>query len=431
MVAEVARGRGHEVREGDLLRAGPALEPAVDAVRSFQPEVIGLSLRNIDNCDSCDLASYNDPYAELVRVLRHNTPAPIVLGGSGYSLFPEALLEQSGADYGVVGEGETVFCRLVDQLISGTRPEQRILHGDGALTGEMISAPTRDSELASFYLKEGGMLNLQTKRGCPHRCAYCTYPLLEGRTYRFRPPQTVVDEIEMLVTRYQAGYYAIADSVLNDQEGHYLEIAEELVRRDIRVPWMAFFRPQRFRREDVDLLRRAGLQAVEWGTDCATDATLEQMQKDFTWAEVEESNRLFAEAGLRNAHFIIFGGSGETEETVREGLANIKRLSDCVVFAFCGVRILPATAIHQRALAEKVVAPEDDLLQPRFYFSPDVTETLLGQALAQSFGTRPDRIYPPGRDTEKVRAFHRMGYRGPIWDLLLRKKDRRRRDVSA
>lgn len=427
MVAESARNLGHTVLEWDHLQSGVCTERTVEAVRSFKPDVIGLSLRNIDNIDSSGPASYTDPYTELGRRLRECTSSRIVLGGSGYSLFPEILLERMGADYGIVGEGEVAFCRLIEQLASGSVPKCRILYGADAPVGEGMVAPRRSAELAAYYLKEGGMLNLQTKRGCPYRCAYCTYPMLEGRSYRFREPGAVVDEIEMLIEEHGAEYYAMADSVFNDRCGQYLLIAEELVRRGIDTPWMAFFRPQRFGGEEVELLRRSGLHAVEWGTDCASDVTLAGMQKGFTWSEVEESNRLFAAAGIHNAHFIIFGGIGEVEKTVLEGLANIERLADCVVFAFCGVRVLPGTGIHQVAVEEGVVGRSQELLSPTFYFSPNVTRSFLHDTVMSSFSGRSDRLYPPSEGSERIDAFHRMGYRGPIWDLLLRKGGRRKK----
>jgi hypothetical protein len=143
------------------------------------------------------------------------------------------------------------------------------------------------------------------------------------------------------------------------------------------------------------------------------------MGKDFTWNEVEQSNNLFNEFGICSTHFIIFGGPGETERTVAEGLANIERLERCVVLAYCGVRILPGTHVRDVAVAEGTIAADDELLDAKFYLSPGVTMEGLDKALTESFGSRIDRIWPPDRDLDKVRAFHQMGYRGPIWDLLL------------
>ncbi|HUT25962.1 MAG TPA: B12-binding domain-containing radical SAM protein, partial [Sumerlaeia bacterium] len=102
------------------------------------------------------------------------------------------------------------------------------------------------------------------------------------------------------------------------------------------------------------------------------------------------------------------------------------RLEGCVVFAFRGVRILPGTGIHRRAVEEGVVGQADSLLEPRFYYSPEVTEGFLDAAIAKSFAPRHDRIYPPGQGMDRIQAFHRMGRRGPIWDLLLANGRRQR-----
>lgn len=427
MVAAAARERGHSVLQHDVLSCGEATEPSLRTVSSFHPDVVGLSLRNVDNVDSTGPVSYAAQYIELARTLRDQNSCPIVLGGSAYSLFPEALLTLLGADYGVVGEGERAFVHLLDLLAADQRPKERVLREHDVSCGTALSTATRrDPGLVSFYLEQGGLLNVQTKRGCPHHCAYCCYPVLEGSTYRFRSPKAVVDEIAMLIKQYGADYYVMVDAVLNDGEGHYLQVAEELVRRGIRVPWLAYLRPQKFRREDVDLLRRAGLHAVEWGTDGCCDVTLAGLSKGFTWAEVEHSNRLFSQAGIACAHFVIFGGPGETEETIREGLRNIEGLERCVVIAYAGIRILPNTPIHRRALAEGLISRDQSLLEPVFYFSPQLERAQLHKTIAEAFATRADCIYPPGRDAEKTRAFRTLGYREPLWTLLLNGHARRR-----
>lgn len=422
MVAHDVRSHGHEVLEWDFLAEGESIEGLLEFVRGRTPDVIGISMRNIDNCNYRNAVSYTQLYHDLVKALRSCTRSPIVLGGPGYSLFPETLLEKVGGDYGIAGEGEVVFSRLVEDLVSGRTPESKILKSENPLRGEEISAPARNPRYVEFYLKHGGMLNIQTKRGCPLRCAYCSYPALEGGEYRYRPAAAVADEIQMLVEKHNADYYFIADSVYNDPAGHYLEITKEVVRRGINTPWMAYFKPARFRSEDVELLKKSGLKAVEWGTDCSTDRTLKGMEKHFSWTDVEESNRMFSSAGISCAHFIMFGGPDETRETVEQGLFNLDRLENCVVFASTGVRVIPGTPIHGRAVKEGMLSSDKDLLEPFFYFSEGVTSDYLDQAIKNSFGSRMDRVYPFEKDAEKVRAFHKLGYRGPLWDMLLGRK---------
>jgi hypothetical protein len=433
LVAEAAREAGHEVLEWDCLQQGAPTRVPRNPLESFEPEIIGLSIRNIDNADSVKFDSYVNYYRGLMEDLREASDVPIVLGGAGYSLFAEELLDLLGADYGVQGEGERAFCHLVEELAQGFAPNRKIWTGSTFETGNQFGTPRRNPELTGCYLARGGMLNVQTKRGCPFHCAYCTYPLLEGPCYRFRPAGDVGDEIEALRDVYRADYIAFTDSVFNDTEGRYLEVAEELVRRNIQLPWMAFFRPGRFSASEVNLLVRSGLKSVEWGTDCSTDTTLEAMGKSFTWSEVEESNRLFASAGVACAHFVMFGGPDETPATVREGLDNLTRLERCVVLVSRGVRVLPSTRLHAIAMREGVLDTRHNLLDACFYYAPAVDPDFLHVEIQAAFNGHPDRVYPPGRDADNnnIQAFHQSGYQGPVWNSLLSPSRRpRRRDTA-
>lgn len=422
-VANDVRKRGHNVIEWDFLVEGKSMENLLSLVKDQAPDVIGISLRNVDNCNSTTSTSYTEFYREIVSNLRKVHSKPIVLGGAGYSLFPEILLEKIGADYGIAGEGEEIFASLIEDLLAGKEPEKKILTNMNPISGENIAIPERDDHITKFYSNQCGMLNIQTKRGCPFRCAYCTYPALEGKLYRYRPAKSVVDEIEMLIHKHDLQYYFIADSVFNDSAGKYLEIAEELVRRSIVTPWMAYFKPDNFKESDVLLLKKAGLNAVEWGTDCSTDRTLKAMGKSFTWNQVEESNQLFIEAGISSAHFIIFGGPDETKETVNEGLKNISKLDNCVVFAATGVRVLPETPIQKHVISKGLLSPDNDLLEPFFYFSSETSEEYLDKTIRQAFASRTDRVFPMGEDIERVNMFHKMGYKGPVWDMLLGRRE--------
>ena len=427
MITESARSKGHQVFEWDMLVTKNSLDDLGSFIKKHQPDFVGMSLRNIDSVNFNQQESYIGDYQSIAAQVRESSNAKIILGGSAFTILPEETLSAIGADYGIVGEGEFAFCELIENINSGKTIHDKIIHSTQPIDGDQILTVRRNKELAEFYLKKGGMLNVQTKRGCPHRCAYCSYPVLEGRVYRQRPAADVVDEIEMLIKDNNADYYAITDSVFNDSTNEYLKIAEELVRRQITVPWMCFLRPDNFKPDEVTLLKRAGLSSVEWGTDCASDTTLAAMQKDFNWDQVVHSNNLFAEHEIANGHFIIFGGPGETKQTIKEGLLNIDGLKDSVVFGSIGVRIFPHTNLYERALAEKTINKDTNLLEPVFYFSQDVDHEWMDQQILESFYGRADRIYPGGLEADKTSAFHLFGYRGPVWDYILKKGETRRK----
>ena len=104
----------HEVHLLDVNEAGGE-QRIQAAVREIHPEVVGLSIRNIDNVDTTAVKNFVPGYERIVGLLRRCTEAPILLGGSGFSIFPGELMSLREADFGVVGEGEQTVC-LLDAL---------------------------------------------------------------------------------------------------------------------------------------------------------------------------------------------------------------------------------------------------------------------------------------------------------------------------
>ena len=421
VVASALQGAGHQVRQFDYLASGRSEEKLREALRVFAPDFVCLSLRNIDNVDS--FASERAWYLGLARaqvaLIREVTEAPLIVGGPAFSIMPGEILSYIGADFGVAGEGEKAVCDLIEALGRGEEPPRITTGSSALLRGEQMVSPLYDQELIDFYVGESGMVNLQTKRGCPHNCSYCTYPALEGNLFRAREPIAVVDDIERIQRDHGAASFFFTDSVFNDAAGHYLLVAEELIRRGTRIRWCGFFRPQGLGRSEISLLKASGLYAVELGTDASSDTTLRGLNKGFTFADVLAVNEACVAEELPCSHFIMFGGPGETLETVDEGLANIARLEHAVVFAFSGIRILPGTDLHAQAVREGVLEASAPLLMPSYYFSPGLDPEAMNARILASFQGRRDRIFPPSDGQEKMAVMHRFGYRGILWDKLI------------
>ncbi|PLX85240.1 MAG: lipid biosynthesis B12-binding/radical SAM protein [Desulfuromonas sp.] len=420
VVAGALAGSGHQVRQFDFLAEERSEQRLTEAVREFAPDFVCLSLRNIDNVDSlcAEGGWYLEQARRLVACLRTETAVPVILGGPAFSILPEEILDFVGGDHGIVGEGERAACELIDALAAG-KAAGRIIAGGAPLAGGEMTAPLLEEKLVDFYLRGSGMLNLQTKRGCPHACAYCTYPHLEGKDFRPRDPREVADDLERMTREHGVDHVFFTDSVFNDPRGHYLEVAEELIRRELKLNWCGYFRPQGLGRAELALLKRSGLSAVELGTDAACDRTLAGLDKGFSFAEVLEVNRACLEEKVPCAHFVIFGGPGETTETLQEGLENMERLGPAVVFAFSGIRILQGAPIHQRAVADGVIAPDAPLLRPVYYFSPGVDSEQMNAAIEAAFAGRRDRIFPPSEGQARLSVMQRFGYRGLLWDKLI------------
>jgi lipid biosynthesis B12-binding/radical SAM protein len=417
MVAAALRAAGHEVRTLDLLQQPQSA--ILGIVQEEKPGLIGISIRNIDNVNLLNEKRYIPFVKELVGALRAVSGAPVVLGGAGFSILPERILDETEADYGIVGEGERLMVEFAANAENGRLPETRCLRNGTLLPGESIRPAWYQPELMAYYQGGGSLAGIQSKRGCIHHCLYCTYPYLEGNKIRQRDPKDVVDEIEALIADFNVPQYHFTDSVFNDDEGRYIAVVEEIARRNLTVPWMAFFKPGNLDAPVVALMKKTGLHAVELGSDAACDTTLKKMGKNFSWADVVATNDLLFDHGINVAHYIMFGGPGETRETVAGGIANIGALRKAAIFVFMGIRILPGSPLMRLAIKEGVLSPDHDLLDSVYYIAPGLDQQWLHETLEAAFKNSPRVVFPPDACEGMIQMLKNLGHSGPLWELLL------------
>lgn len=417
----------HEVKILDL-NTVDGTEVLVKTLEGLTPDLIGISLRNIDNTDIVDVQSYLAGYRDLVDTIRANSEAPVVLGGSGFTIFPRRILAAVGADYGIVGEGERL--RLLIQALEGGQDpgeiEGVVAQGTGWHKPQPWQAPpvrdfNPDRSHTAYYLKHGAMLNLQSKRGCPFRCIYCTYPHIEGRKMRLLPPEAVA-ATALALEAAGARYLFLTDSAFNAHPEHSLAVAEAFIDAGLKTPWGGFFAPTKPPEGYFTTLKRAGLTHVEFGTEALCDPVLASYGKPFTGTDVFHAHQTALDAGLHVAHYFLLGGPGEDAGTLAETLSNIDKLKKTVLFLFCGMRIYPHTALYHRALAEGIISPSEDLLQPVFYQSPAISSEAIEMAAREAARGRFNWVIGGG-DPETAALVEKMyarGFTGPLWEYLIR-----------
>lgn len=423
----------HQVRILDL-NAEAHSEALCEVTGCFAPDIIGVSIRNADTLDITHSQGFVDSHRQLIERVRRFSPAPIVLGGSGFSLFPERMMEALGADYGIVGEGERM-AQLLDALESGGTP----VGMPGVLTREnpdgkrvrwvipwerpVIRRFDPGSRHLPYYLSKGGMLNLQTKRGCPFRCVYCTYPHIEGRRMRLFAPEAVA-RTALELQRAGARYLFITDSAFNAAPEHSLAVARMFRKVNLSIPWGGFFAPMSPCSDYFRQLAESGLTHVEFGTESLDARVLEAYEKPFGPDAVYASHAAALDAGLHVAHYFLLGGPEETKETMERTLTRMENLKKSVFFVFHGMRVYPRTALHRRAVAEGGISPEQDLLDPVFYRPEDrrLNSVTIAETVNAMAKGRPNWITASG-GAETVRIMSRMygkGFTGPLWEYLIR-----------
>jgi radical SAM superfamily enzyme YgiQ (UPF0313 family) len=399
-----------------------------EAIQAFDPQVVGISLRNIDNTDVLQPEGFMGGYRELIHSVRGATGAPIVLGGSGFTIFPAEIMQCLDADYGVVGEGET-FGLLLDALARGKGPCG--IPGVVSRTSLSVEPSPWASAVArhfdpqasniGFYLRNGGMLSLQTKRGCPFHCIYCSYPHIEGHELRREAPEQVARTAVMLE---QAGakYIFITDSAFNADIDHSLAVACAFRDAGVTVPWGGFFAPVRMPQDYFRIMADCGLKHVEFGTESMADPVLRAYRKPFTAEQVVHAHRSALSAGLHVAHYFLFGGPGETRQTLSTTFSNIDNLERTVLFLFCGMRIYPHTGLHDIAVKQGLITADQSIVEPVYYAPPAIRSAQIVATVEARAQARDNWVIGAGGDkvTKILNRMYRRGHSGPLWEFLIR-----------
>jgi radical SAM superfamily enzyme YgiQ (UPF0313 family) len=447
-VASAVRSAGRDVEVLDL-----ALSDDPDAAlgRHFEtadPVLVGVSFRNTDDCFWPSAQSFVPALAEWVGRIRALSAAPIVLGGSGFSVMSRRILAAAGADFGIRGDGEAAVVSLLTEL-AGRRRFERV---DGLLwrggqtfhsnrpawPGELSLATARDHIDNAAYFRLGGQAGVETKRGCDRGCAYCADPLIKGRSLRLRAPAEVADEVECLL-RQGADVLHLCDSEFNVPVAHAREVCGEFIRRGLaqRVRWYTYMAIQPFYEELAVLMQRAGCVGINFTTDSACPAMLATYRQEHDREQIASAVGLCKRYGIRVMLDLLLGGPGETPETVAESIAFFKEIDPDAVGSALGVRIYPGTHMEKLALGQGQEAGGPgirrrydgpiDLLKPTFY----VSEALGAQPAAlvrERIGGDP-RFFEPADDsttgtdhnyndnTDLVEAIA-AGARGAYWDIL-------------
>ncbi len=239
-VASATENAGHEVRFIDLLMTADGLQQLQRVLTVFQPAVVGISVRNIDNVVHQRLKTHLDTLARQIALIRQTSSAAIVLGGPAISILGSQALAHIDADFAVLGEGEETFPALLREM-AGARDYASIPGVCFAQDGEIVHSAVQRSQRFGpsgmqrwidwrRYERLGATWPIQCKRGCPLRCTYCSYPNIEGRAMRKRPPKEVVDEIRQVARTLNPRCFEFIDSVFNQPASYAIELCEEIIR---------------------------------------------------------------------------------------------------------------------------------------------------------------------------------------------------------
>jgi radical SAM superfamily enzyme YgiQ (UPF0313 family) len=399
LVTERLSRDGHEVRLCDLMFAKDPRAALVNAIAGHRPDLVGFSIRNVDNQMMTDLDHPLEEVRRLAEVVRRRCRATLLLGGTAVTTFPERILRLVGADYAFAGDDVDIVASFVASLERG-EPD---LGTPGLYNGAAGALPPNPPRISGYaqsrftgferinlrqYRRKGFYdVGLVTHSGCPLRCSFCDSHRTFGSEYVLRDPRVVVEELKELRRRHGAKSVWLINCGLNRPPEYGKELCARIAEATLGLSLGAILEPGEFDAEMARRMRAAGVTApMLFGTTLA-DPVLERNQPFYRRADVETAARLCREAGMDFFLGQMYGAPGETLATIRESLEIAHRLKPAMIVTEYGFRIQPETPLRQVAVQEGVIAPEDDGFEARFYLPPEAPAEGVAQVL-RSFRRR-------------------------------------------
>lgn len=435
MVAEAAERAGHSVRFVDFMFKKDVLQPLRKSLAEFNPDVVGLSIRNIDNNDYENPIFFVDELKPVIDAIRSQTDAVIVIGGAAVSVMPEELLRSTGASYAVTGDGEVVFPMLLDRLLEGKSPADipgvaRIEDDSFVTTSGPANPCTHECRPVDFakwldldaYLSRLSTVPVQTKLGCHFQCIYCTYRKIEGNVYRLSNPEQVVDTVEQLNSH---GFKDIefVDNVFNYPYHHAMQISEGLARSRCGARLQSLELNPLFVDDDlIEVMEHAGFSGIGITLESASSDVLHGLRKGFTVEDVYKAARVVQRHSLPCAWIFMFGGPGETEATVKETLRFAESFirQEDIAFFGAGIRIYPGTGLETLAREQGLLTlSPKEMFNPVFYVSPAVEYDWIKRRVRETMDSHMNFISSDSIGLPFLPSIHRAGYRlglrPPLW----------------
>ena len=338
-LASVLRYNGHDVRLSVAADLSAIHKTILAEVDSFRPDLIGLTAM-----------TPNFPRAvAIASMVKNHADIPIVIGGHHVSYFKSDVLDQHPEiDFVVYGEGEETLVELAHSLdnadygnINGLIWKKQglaICNPPRKLLSSLDTLPFPDRELLDIsrfsthrHIAGGKSATMLTSRGCPFKCTFCASHLVDGRTYRTRGFNSILDEIEVLVSRHGIKYIFFQDDTFTLDPDRTHDLCTSIQKQGFKIQFGCFSRADIFDKRLAECLKNTGFSNIIFGTESGDYDVLHRTNKKVSLNKVQESFDICAEVGLKTTASFIIGLPYDTIETIQKTMNFAFRLKAAIV----------------------------------------------------------------------------------------------------
>ena len=377
----------HQVKVLDLMFSDDHLADVEATVKEFQPEMVGMSVRNLSNQSYLNTQWALPLSKEVIGRIRSLSKAVIVCGGPAFSIMPKECFEFLGPDLGLVGDAGETFATLTDRLEVG-EPDYFDMPGlvykrDGQThknEGYCVSAfekPPRLEDLdMARYNKAGFGIGILTQLSSFSYPANASQVQIDESAWRvIRPIDDVVAEVKDMKQRFGMKKVFFIANGFNLPLDHAKSLCRELIDSAVNVRWNTNLAPFNCDRELIGVMKESGCGLVMMGNRSGNPYDQDSMSE--VADGLTEVCRMCDESGLHYNIGKIFGEPGETRETVDQKLDFLRGVNPAMANLRVGVSVMPGTEVAAIAKEEGLIEDESELVKPTFYIAEGVRDWIV------------------------------------------------------
>ncbi|MDP2907275.1 MAG: radical SAM protein [Nanoarchaeota archaeon] len=270
---------------------------------------------------------------EISKYIKQKFPKTLVVwGGQLPSAYPGVVCDSGIVDVVVRKEGEETLLDLINSL-NNRKPLKNVkgitFKKDGLIVSnpdrpflnmKTIPPPAYDLIDLSKYCDSNNPIEMETSRGCPHKCKFCYSSFFNNQHWRAKPVKKVVDEIRYFTTEYSANHFFFLDSNFFVDKKRVLSLCDALIHEKISVKWSAHIRPDDlagYSNKEIALMKNAGLNFLRMGAESGSQRILDVLEKDIKVGDIRTAVLKCAQQGVNLSLTFVIGAPGETSEDLK------------------------------------------------------------------------------------------------------------------
>ena len=346
-LATILENNNHDVKILDLCFSNDIYSDINSHFREYDPDLIGVTIRNVDPSIYGKDEYFIEEIKDIVLYIKDKYDKTIILGGSGFSVMPEEILEYVGGDYGIIGYGENAILKLLNN-IKQSSASYKIIDGFKLGIDKNLFHIRGKHFNYKRYFDEGSIAGFETQKGCSGDCIFCSEA---NRRIIHKNIKNVLNEIKIIA---DMGYkkFHLCDSEFNLNLEFSEKLLKSLIKENIDIKWVLYMKPVPYNKQYFRLLKDSGAEVITLSVD---SYRCEDTKSPYSYEDLKNIIKYCREYGIKLAVDLLVGFPYEAKNSINNVIQFFKNNRPNTVGISYAIRIYPYTEI------EKIISKDSNL----------------------------------------------------------------------